>query len=215
MRFGGCRVDMPKAGWTTRARSSPISRSSWMSSRITTHGNEILMARNQGIGKLSRALAINTGITGPMLRADGCGLRHRKVDHYGLYDRFQFRVPPWAIPTAICYDRYMIPRARDARSLKILEQALASVPEGPIIDPKAKCAAFDPRAARPTAASKRPRVNRILPHQRWNAPSPPLPRPSAQPHQPDHLEDMCLGQNHRRCLVILGSVDIVLGEVDR
>ena len=51
------------------------------------------MARTQGVGVLSRELAIDAGVTGPGLRASGVNYDLRKVDHYGVYDRFQFRVP--------------------------------------------------------------------------------------------------------------------------
>ena len=55
--------------------------------------NEILMARTQGVGVLRPELAVNAGVTGPMLRASGVNYDIRKVDHYGIYDRFKFRVP--------------------------------------------------------------------------------------------------------------------------
>ena len=50
--------------------------------------NEILLARTQGVGVLSRGLAVDAGITGPMLRASGVNYDIRKVDKYGIYDRF-------------------------------------------------------------------------------------------------------------------------------
>ena len=51
------------------------------------------MARTQGVGILRPELAVNAGVTGPMLRASGVNYDIRKVDHYGIYDRFKFRVP--------------------------------------------------------------------------------------------------------------------------
>ena len=51
------------------------------------------MARSQGVGILQPELAVNAGVTGPMLRASGVNYDIRKVDHYGIYDRFNFRVP--------------------------------------------------------------------------------------------------------------------------
>ena len=56
-------------------------------------GNEILLARTQNIGQVSKELMINAGITGPMLRAAGVPYDIRKVDSYGIYDRFDFKVP--------------------------------------------------------------------------------------------------------------------------
>src|SRR5207247_8388799 len=84
--------------------------------------NEILMARTQGVGKLSRELAINASITGPMLRACGVDYDIRKVDKYGIYDRFDFRVPLGE--HGDCYDRYMIRILELRESLKILRTAL-------------------------------------------------------------------------------------------
>ena len=51
------------------------------------------MARTQGVGVLRPELAVNASITGPMLRACGVNYDIRKVDKYGIYDRFNFRVP--------------------------------------------------------------------------------------------------------------------------
>ena len=69
-------------------------------------GNEILMARCQGIGILRPELAVNAGVTGPMLRGSGVNYDIRKVDHYGIYDRFKFRVPLG--DHGDVYDRYMV-----------------------------------------------------------------------------------------------------------
>jgi len=56
-------------------------------------GNEIMLARTQGIGRLDGSRAINAGLTGPVLRASGVDYDVRKVDGYGFYPRFAFRVP--------------------------------------------------------------------------------------------------------------------------
>ena len=64
------------------------------------------MARTQGCRQLSPELAVNAGITGPMLRASGVNYDIRKVDHYGIYVRFKFRVPLG--DHGDIYDRYMM-----------------------------------------------------------------------------------------------------------
>ncbi len=74
--------------------------------------NEILLARTQGIGVISKELAVNSGVTGPMLRATGVNYDIRKVDKYGIYDRFDFRVPLGEHGDV--YDRYMVSPAGDA-----------------------------------------------------------------------------------------------------
>src|SRR6478735_6191270 len=80
MRFGGCRCDLP-AGWLDQAKKvvSETPRFIDEFERLLAE-NEILMARTQGVGALSRELGINTGITGPMLRAAGVNYDIRKVD---------------------------------------------------------------------------------------------------------------------------------------
>ena len=98
--------------------------------------NEILMARCQGVGVLKPELAVNAGISGPMLRASGVNYDIRKVDHYGIYDRFKFRVPLG--DHGDIFDRYMIRMLEMRESVLILEQALKELPGGPVMDPKAK-----------------------------------------------------------------------------
>src|SRR6185503_4428593 len=98
--------------------------------------NEILISRTQGVGVLPVKLAINASITGPMLRASGVNYDIRKVDKYGIYDRFDFRIPLG--DHGDCFDRYMIRMLEMRESLKILDRALNDIPAGPIMDPKAK-----------------------------------------------------------------------------
>src|ERR1041384_7288547 len=93
MRFGGCRCDLPP-GWLEQARQVVAAVPQFLDEFETLlNENEILMSRTQGVGVLSRELAINASITGPMLRASGVNYDIRKVDKYGIYDRFPFRVP--------------------------------------------------------------------------------------------------------------------------
>src|ERR1700742_1957533 len=69
MRFGGCRVDLP-TGWLEQARKVVVEFPRFLDEfERMLAGNEIIMARTQGIGALSAELAINAGVTGPMLRA--------------------------------------------------------------------------------------------------------------------------------------------------
>ena len=77
------------------------------------------------------------------MRASGVNYDIRKVDHYGIYDRFKFRVPlgdHWDI-----YDRYMVRMLEIRESIGILEQALKEIPGGPVMDPKAKIRGFRPK----------------------------------------------------------------------
>src|SRR5213082_2549456 len=122
MRFGGCRCDLPPS-WIDQAQQVVDRFPRFLDEfdRFLSE-NEILLARTQGVGVLPRELAINAGITGPMLRASGVNYDIRKVDKYGIYDRFQFRVPLGE--QGDTYDRYMIRLLELRESLKILQTAL-------------------------------------------------------------------------------------------
>ena len=132
MRFGGCRVDLPE-GWLEQAKRVVAEFPRFVDEfENLISGNEILMARTQGVGVLNKQLAVNASITGPMLRATGVNYDIRKVDKYGIYDRFEFRVPLGEHGDV--FDRYMIRVLEMRESLKILNRALQDIPEGPIID---------------------------------------------------------------------------------
>ena len=77
MRFGGCRVELPK-GWLEKVEHVILSGLPGFIDEVEAllSGNEILMARSQGMGVLPAELAINAGITGPMLRAAGVNYDH-------------------------------------------------------------------------------------------------------------------------------------------
>ena len=172
------------------------------------------MARTQGIGRLSAELAVNSSITGPMLRASGVDYDLRKVDKYGIYDRFDFRVPLG--DHGDVYDRYMIRILEMRESLKILETALRDIPPGPIIDPKVKLRGFRPKPGEAYGRIEGPKGE--LGFYLISDGSPNPYRYRVRPPSLINLtilEDMCLGQTIADVVVILGSVDIVLGEVDR
>ncbi len=105
-------------------------------------GNEIVIARTQNVGKLSSELAISAGITGPMLRACGVNYDVRKVDGYGFYPRFKFRMPLGEHGDT--YDRLMMRVLEMRESVGILKQAFEQIPAGPVINPKVKIRAFRP-----------------------------------------------------------------------
>jgi NADH-quinone oxidoreductase subunit D len=136
MRFGGCRCDLP-AGWIEGARRVVGGFPRFLDEyeRFLAE-NEILIERTQGVGVLPGSLAVQAGVTGPMLRASGVDYDLRKVDRYGIYDRFQFRVPLG--DHGDVYDRYMVRLLEMRESVRILEQALDTIPDGPILDPKSK-----------------------------------------------------------------------------
>jgi NADH-quinone oxidoreductase subunit D len=214
MRFGGCRCDLP-ARWLDEVTKvvNEFPRFLDEYDALLT-SNEILMARTQGIGCVSSDLAINAGITGPMLRASGVNYDLRKVDQYGIYDRFKFRVPLGDYGDV--YDRYMIRMLEMRESLEIIKQAVKDIPEGPIIDPKAKIRGFRPKPGEAYGRIEGPKGE-----LGFHLISDGSPKPYRYRVRPPSLinltvlEDMCLGSKIADVVVILGSIDIVLGEVDR
>jgi NADH-quinone oxidoreductase subunit D len=213
-RFGGCRVDVSPA-WLAAARKLVDAYPRFLDEfEALVTGNEILMARTQGVGRVSPELAIAAGVTGPMLRACGVDYDIRKVDGYGLYPRFDFRVPLG--DHGDTYDRYMIRVLEMRESVGILRQALDRIPDGPILDPKAKG-----RGLRPPAGEAYGRIEGPKGEIGFFLVSDGTPNPSRyRVRAPSFvnltiLEDMCLGHTVADAVVILGSIDIVLGEVDR
>jgi NADH-quinone oxidoreductase subunit D len=214
MRFGGCRVDTP-TGWLDQARKVVHEFPRFLDEyEQLLVGNEILMERTQGVGVLSKELAINAGMSGPMARASGVNYDIRKVDKYGIYDRFAFRVPLGAHGDV--YDRYMIRFLEMRESVKILNDALRDITAGPIVDPKTRIRGFRPKPGEAYARIESPKGE--LGFYLISDGSPNPYRYRVRPPSLVNLtvlEDLCLGQNVADIVAILGSVDIVLGEVDR
>ncbi len=214
MRFGGCRVDLP-VGWLEQARNVVAEFPRFLDEfESLLADNEILLARTQGVGVLSRELAIQGGVTGPILRASGVNYDIRKVDKYGIYDRFDFKVPIGEHGDV--YDRYMVRMLEMRESLKILNQALRDIPPGPIMDTKTKIRGFRPKTGEAYGRIESPKgelgfflISDGSPNPyRYRVRPPSLINLTV-------LEDMCLGSNVSDTIVIFGTIDIVLGEVDR
>uniref|UniRef100_A0A7V4XRU2 NADH-quinone oxidoreductase subunit D n=1 Tax=Acidobacterium capsulatum TaxID=33075 RepID=A0A7V4XRU2_9BACT len=214
LRFGGVRVDCTEE-WLhqTRQLVAGLTRFVDEFERLLRE-NEILMARTQGVGVLPRELAINAGVSGPMLRASGVNYDVRKVDGYGLYPRMKFRVPLG--DHGDVYDRYMMRILEMRVSVSILEQALRDIPAGPIQDPKTKLRGLRPKAGEAYARVESPKgeLGFYLISDGTMNPYRYRVRPPSMINL-TILEDMCLGRNVADVVVILGSVDIVMGEVDR
>jgi NADH-quinone oxidoreductase subunit D len=213
-RFGGCRVD-PPAEWLDAARRLVDGYGAFLDEyEALMTGNEILMARTQGVGCLGASLAVNAGITGPMLRATGVAYDIRKVDGYGIYPRFSFRVPLG--DHGDTYDRYMIRILEMRESIPILRQALKEIPAGPIIDPGARLRGLRPKPGEAYGRIEGPKGEIGFYLISDGSPNPYRYRVRAPSFvNLTLLEDLCLGHTVADAVVILGSIDIVLGEVDR
>ena len=214
MRFGGCRVELP-SGWLEWVRKVVDAFPRFLDEyeQLLT-GNEIFMARSQGVGVLKKELAVSAGVTGPMLRASGVNYDVRKVDKYGIYDRFDFKIPLGEHGDV--YDRYMVRMLEMRESLKILNQAVRDIPAGPIMDPKAKIRGFRPPVGEVYGRIESPKgeLGFYLISDGTSNPYRYRVRPPSLINM-TVLEDMCRGYNVADTIVIFGTVDIVLGEVDR
>jgi NADH-quinone oxidoreductase subunit D len=214
MRFGGVRVDVNDE-WIEQTKKVVSDYSKFLDEFGTfLTENEIVLARTQFIGVMSKELAINASITGPMLRAAGVNYDLRKVDKYGIYSRFNFQVPVGE--HGDIYDRYMVRVLEMRESIKILEQALRDIPAGPVMDPKSKLRGFRPKPGEVYGRVEGPKGE--LGFYLISDGSPNPYRYRVRPPSFVNLtilEDMCLGHRISDAVVILGSVDIVLGEVDR
>ena len=214
MRFGGCRVDADD-DWLGRAKKIVDVFPTFLDEfEALILQNEIVIARTQNVGTLSPELAISAGITGPMLRACGVNYDIRKVDKYGFYPRFKFRIPLG--DHGDTYDRLMMRALEMRESVEILKQALAQVKPGPVMNPKVKIRAF-----RPPVGEAYGRIEGPKGELGFYLISDGGPNPYRYRVRPPSLinltvlEDLCLGHTVADVMVILGSVDIVMGEVDR
>lgn len=93
-------------------------------------GNEIILARTKGIGVLPAEVAASFGVSGPNLRASGVEFDLRKVEHYLPYDRFDFDVPTGR--DGDCWDRWHVRLEEIRQSVHIIQQAIDTIPSGPL-----------------------------------------------------------------------------------
>jgi len=138
----------------------------------------------------------------------------RKVDSYGFYPRFKFRIPLGEHGDT--YDRLMMRALEMRESVEILKQAFQLIAPGPIVNPKVKVRAF-----RPPVGEAYSRIEGPKGELGFYLISDGTPNPYRYRVRPPSfinltlLEDLCLGHTVADVMVILGSIDIVMGEVDR
>ncbi len=217
-RFGGLKRDLPP-GVLERVKKivSEFPRFLDEFEALLTK-NEILCMRCQNVGVLPYDLALNASITGPMARASGVNYDLRKVDGYSIYNRFNFRVPLGKVGDV--YDRYLIRILEMRESVKILEQCVKDIPEGPVINPKFAALAKAPRNFKPPKGEAYGRVEAPKGELGFYLVSDGTPQPWRYHVRAPSLinltvlEDLCIGHKVADAIIILGSIDIVLGEVD-
>lgn len=129
-QVGGTRYDIP-AGWADSCRSTI----DVIAQRVGEYEelleqNPFFMARASGVGIISRELAQEVGVTGPLLRGSGVNFDLRRAAPYSSYQDFQFDVP--VASAGDCLARYRVRMDEFRQSIRIIRQALDGLPAGPI-----------------------------------------------------------------------------------
>lgn len=129
-QIGGVRYDAP-AGWADDCRKTlGIIEQRLGEYEVMLEDNPFFNMRTKGIGVISRELALDVGISGPLLRGSGVHFDLRTATPYSSYEDFAFRVP---VETGgDCFARYRVRMVEFRESIKIVRQALDGLPEGPI-----------------------------------------------------------------------------------
>jgi NADH-quinone oxidoreductase subunit D len=129
-RVGGVKADLPEDFEPTLREAFAETRTVLAEVHRLLTGNRIFMDRMRGVGILSREETIGYAITGPLLRACGVPVDVRRVTPYWVYDRLDFEIPVGEAGDN--FDRYLVRMAEMEQSIRIVEQALAQMPPGPV-----------------------------------------------------------------------------------
>jgi NADH-quinone oxidoreductase subunit D len=128
INVGGLRDDLPEGFFAAVKQFLDVFPDRLKDYHNLLTANPIWMERTKGIGYLSLKDALNYGVTGPVLRATGMEWDVRKVWPYSIYDQFDFDIPTGE--NSDVYDRYIVRMEEMRQSLRIVEQALSRLPEG-------------------------------------------------------------------------------------
>ncbi len=142
MRFGGVGADITPRFLQKAREFIPYMRERLkMYDKLVT-GNVIFQRRLKGVGPIDEDMCRRYGATGPILRAAGVAYDVRRAEPYGIYDRFEFDIPTAEVND--CFGRYLVRMREIEESLKIVEQAVENIPPGPFKHPKAPKPAWKP-----------------------------------------------------------------------
>jgi NADH:ubiquinone oxidoreductase subunit D len=214
MRFGGVARDLPEE-FLPQARYLVNERLPKVIDQFEAYltSNEIFHLRSKGVGVLPADLAIALSATGPLLRASGVPYDIRKAEPYSIYDRFDFDV----VTDDGCdvYARYLVRIGEMCESGRILQQALAQVPEGEIQAGKPRYQVKVPAGeAYARIAGPKGELGYYIVSD--GSPNPYRYHIRASSLINLHtLAPMSIGYKVADVVTNLGSIDITLGEVDR
>ena len=213
MRVGGMPMDIP-TGWEAKVRAFcdlfPEKIDDY-ETLLTT--NRIWLERTKDVGVISGPDAVAIGLTGPPLRASGVRRDVRKDEPYAAYSEFDFEIPLGT--RGDTYDRYTVRLAEMRQSLRIVRQALDGLPEGPVMGKVPRV--IKPPAGETYHAIESPKGElgyfivsdgQSLSPYRLRVRPPSLCNLQALPR-------LARGHLVADVVALIGTIDIVLGEVDR
>ena len=175
-------------------------------------GNRIWLGRTKGVGVLNTADAIEMGVTGPVLRASGLKWDIRKAQPYAAYEEFDFDIPVGE--NGDTFDRYVVRMEEMRQSLRIIEQAVGKIPEGPVMGKV-------PKILKPPAGEVYHSIEAPKGELGYFVVSDGSTQPYRVRIRPPSfvnlqaLDRMVRGHLVADVVAIIGTIDIVLGEVDR
>jgi NADH-quinone oxidoreductase subunit D len=213
MRVGGMPMDLP-TGWEPKVRAF----CDLLPGKIDEYetlltSNRIWLERTRDVGVISGADAVAIGLTGPPLRASGVMRDVRKHEPYAAYQEFDFEIPLGT--RGDTYDRYTVRLAEMRQSLRIVRQALDGLPEGPVMGKVPRL--IKPPAGETYHAIESPKGElgyfivsdgQSLSPYRLRVRPPSLCNLQALPR-------LARGHLVADVVALIGTIDIVLGEVDR
>lgn len=212
-RIGGLKEDLPDNFEAMIRELLPLLAEDIEESDKIITFNEIFISRTKDVGVISAEEAIDYGLTGPCLR--GCGYEYdvRKAEPYSVYDRFDFEVPVGL--DGDCWDRHWVRVQEMYQSMGIVEQALEQLPGGPVVSSLGR-RLIRPPAGEVYVRAENPRgeIGVYLVSQGTDRPYRVKVRPPSFCNL-SALKRLLRGAWVADSVVILGSLDIVLGEVDR
>lgn len=212
IRIGGVKQDLPD-NFSTQISTitDELKRGIDECDSLLTN-NEMFLARTKGVGTINPKTSIELGLTGPSLRAAGVVEDIRISDPYSIYDRFDFAIPVGS--NGDCWDRYYVRVEEMRQSLKIITQCIQQMESGPV-------SAKVRRIARPPAGDVYLRTESPRGDFGVYLVSDGSPKPYRVKVRAPSFANLQALQHLLRdsyvadAVVILGSIDIILGEVDR
>jgi len=175
-------------------------------------GNRIWLQRTKGVGILKADEAIDMSVTGPVLRASGVKWDLRKAKPYAAYAELDFDIPTG--PNGDTFDRYMVRMEEMRQSIRIVRQAVDKIPEGAIM-------AKVPKIMKPPVGEIYHSIEAPKGELGYYVVSDGSTQPYRVRVRPpcfinlQALDRMCRGHLVADVVAIIGTIDIVLGEVDR